>query len=51
LRSDNVKHTSEFGTDDARDDYDDVVVDDCASVATDSTMGNEKDGDGKFGAY
>ena len=29
------------GRDDARDDYDDVV-DDCASVATDSTMGYEK---------
>ena len=35
--------------DDARDDYDDVV-DDCASVATDSTMGYEKDDDGEFGA-
>jgi hypothetical protein len=32
-----------------RDDYDDVV-DDCASVATDSTMGYEKDDDGEFGA-
>ena len=36
--------------DDACDDYDDVV-DDCASVATDSTMGYEKDDDGEFGAY
>ena len=35
--------------DDARDDYDDVVAD-CASVATDSTMGYEKDDDGEFGA-
>ena len=35
--------------DDARDDYDDVV-DDCASVATDSTMGYEKDDDREFGA-
>jgi hypothetical protein len=35
--------------DDARDDYDDVV-DDCAVVATDSTMGYERDGDGEFGA-
>jgi hypothetical protein len=34
---------------DARDDYDDVV-DDCASVATGSTMGYEKDDDGEFGA-
>jgi hypothetical protein len=35
--------------DDARDDYDDVM-DDCASVATDSTTGYEKDDDGEFGA-
>jgi hypothetical protein len=34
---------------DARDDYDDVV-DDCAVVAMDSTMGSEKDDDGEFGA-